>query len=185
MSATTKSSIHRYMKTPLSLPTEYGEERERRRRRRRRRKKLEKIEEENSSSLRRRFPTTNAYACLRRLPHQESRIVDESTHDVAVSVILAPLRPTHLLPQHRGIDLELEFVLRRHTSALDFGQIDGIGEVLVAEAIFPAFRRCRLVVRRRLDELVDVHVGGEVDLDRKSTRLNSSHSGESRMPSSA
>ena len=32
---------------------------------------------------------------------------------------------------------------------------------------------------------VNTTAGGEVTEDRKSTRLNSSHSGESRMPSSA
>ena len=37
----------------------------------------------------------------------------------------------------------------------------------------------------RLVDVVVLHDGRERELDRKSTRLNSSHSGESRMPSSA
>ena len=45
----------------------------------------------------------------------------------------------------------------------------------------PAFARYEGDVRQGLCDGVDLEVG----LDRKSTRLNSSHSGESRMPSSA
>ena len=42
----------------------------------------------------------------------------------------------------------------------------------------------RAEMRRRLKE--SGHLGAAIDVrDRKSTRLNSSHSGESRMPSSA
>ena len=41
----------------------------------------------------------------------------------------------------------------------------------------------------RIDQIIDAVAGSEslcfLDADRKSTRLNSSHSGESRMPSSA
>lgn len=101
--------------------------------------------------------------CLRRLSHEERRVIHESTYDIPISMILPSLRSTHLLPQHRGIDLEFEFVFRRDAGALDFGQVHGVGEVLVAEAIFAALGRGGLVVGRRLDELVDVHVGGEID----------------------
>ena len=37
----------------------------------------------------------------------------------------------------------------------------------------------------RTDSLEKTLMGGKIEGDRKSTRLNSSHSGQSRMPSSA
>jgi hypothetical protein len=104
-------------------------------------------------------------ARLRRLPHQERSVVHEPTDNIPISMILTPLGPTHLLPQHRGIDFEFEFILGRDAGALDFSQIDGVGEVLVAEAVFAALRRGGFVVGWRLDEVGDVHVGGEIDFE--------------------
>lgn len=104
-------------------------------------------------------------ARLRRLSHQERRIIHEPTHDIPISMVFSPLRPTHLLSQYRGIDLELEFVLGRNPGALDFGQVDRVGEVLVAEAVFAALRWGGSIVGWRLDEIGDVHVSGEVDFE--------------------
>ena len=42
-----------------------------------------------------------------------------------------------------------------------------------------------LLSREQIHELADILICRKFKKDRKSTRLNSSHSGESRMPSSA
>ena len=60
---------------------------------------------------------------------------------------------------------------RTHESAAGARTLDTLG----------LLRRRRETDEARLGDAVD----GELGLDRKSTRLNSSHSGESRMPSSA
>ena len=75
--------------------------------------------------------------------------------EVGFEVVLGPVAERVDL-EPAVIDLELEFVLRRHAGTLDFGQVDGIGEVLVAEAVFAALRRGGFVVGWRLDEVGDL-----------------------------
>ena len=104
-------------------------------------------------------------ACLRRLPHQERRIVHKPAHDIRVSRVFPTLSPRDLFPQHSGVDFEFEFVLGRDAGGFDFGQVDGVGEVFIAEAVFAALRRGGFVVSGRLDELSGVDVGGEVDFE--------------------
>ena len=84
------------------------------------------------------------------------------------------------------------------------GVVSSLGKGLAAAALGALLQARGYTVRlRKLDPYLNVDPGtmspyqhGEVfvtddgaetdlDLDRKSTRLNSSHSGESRMPSSA
>ena len=102
---------------------------------------------------------------LRRLPHQISSIIEESTDNIRVSAIQAPLAALNLLSQHIRVDFELELILGRHAVGFDLGQVDRVGEMFVAHAILPALRWRRPVVRRRFDELRDVDIGREVDFE--------------------
>ena len=93
-----------------------------------------------------------------------------------------------LIPLRRGRE-----VFRRDT----FGQLSChlrgyLNRFLVVKVLFINFLHRMMVqkglvsLRQRIKPIIDyIDDGTRVELDRKSTRLNSSHSGESRMPSSA
>ena len=101
----------------------------------------------------------------------------------------------------RLVDLQPSFVREVMHDAPVLGPIDGVAladvhsfgtetseryEVEVRDAVHPPEPRDAGGVR--VDAVYEVHSAEErrpETLDRKSTRLNSSHSGESRMPSSA
>ena len=73
--------------------------------------------------------------------------------------------------------------------SLHFAQIRIKAEV-EEEAVLVAVQQIRTNSNNRKtspmeEDVVPLEVGGAKEEDRKSTRLNSSHSGESRMPSSA
>ena len=76
--------------------------------------------------------------------------------------------------------------------ALQYGILKRIADVLFAQAHTRSIARCRFVDPNLRDfklifpTVVQMTmIGDHADLDRKSTRLNSSHMSESRMPSSA
>ena len=62
---------------------------------------------------------------------------------------------------------------------------EGAAKAVQAEAVREASVRRAVDVVGTLAAVDEVTISSEADGDRKSTRLNSSHNGQSRMPSSA
>ena len=73
-----------------------------------------------------------------------------------------------------------EFAKRAIAAALE-----GVKTESAAETALAAFEKAKRALKARSHELTGDEKLNPTQRDRKSTRLNSSHSGESRMPSSA
>ena len=112
--------------------------------------------------------------------------VVDSTGKVLDTVVIYPTAPQNKVEESRKI--LKDFIKKYNISLISVGngtasrESEQIIVDLLKETCPESTRQLR--VRRRY-EYIECAASSLVQPDRKSTRLNSSHSGESRMPSSA